>query len=120
MKRKLAVTLAVALAALAVILVPTGGATTQPAIQITIKVTVTDAKISMSQYTARRGWGAHFVIRNLGTKPYTVDIGGLVSKVIAPGKRDVIKASLDERGKYPFKVIPNRASAKHSGVFRVV
>ena len=52
----------------------------------------------MSQYTAQRGWAAHFVVRNSGTKPYAVDIGGLLTGPIAPGKKKTVSASLEERG----------------------
>jgi hypothetical protein len=113
--------LVVLVAAVAVTAVAGGGAsaTTNPAVQITIKVTVTDSGVKMSQYTARRGWGAHFVIRNNGKKAHVVDIGGLRTHAIKPGRRAVIKASLETRGKYPFGLVVN-ANTKQSGFFRVV
>ena len=119
MRTKLLLGLATA-AVLTAIVVPVGTATTEPAIQITIKVTLTDSTITMSRLTARRGWGGHFVIRNVGKKPHSVDIGGLRTAAIKPGGRAVIKASFETRGKYPFKVILNSSGAKHSGFFRVV
>ena len=94
-------------------------ATTAPAVQITIRVTVTDHGITMSQYTARRGWAAHFVVRNAGTRPYAVDIGGR-SGPISPGKRKTVSASLEERGKFPFKVLLEARAQEVLGVFRVV
>lgn len=114
--------LLVGLAAIALMAaaVPAATATTQPAVQVIIKVTVSDSSISMSRYSARRGWGAHFVIRNVGKKPHSVDIGGLRSAAIAPGRRATIKASLETRGRYPFKVVLNGSGTKHAGVFRVV
>lgn len=107
-------------AALTVIAVPAGTATTQPAIQITIKVTLTDSSISMSRLTAKRGWGGHFVIRNTGKKPHSVDIGGLRTGAIKPGQKALIKASFETRGQFPFKVILNSSGTKHTGIFRVV
>lgn len=107
------------LAATLVVLVPAGTATTEPAIQINVKVTLTDTAITLSRYRARRGWAAHFIITNAGRKPHTVDIGGLVSKVIKPGGKATVSASLDERGKYPFFVKLNAAGPRHRGVFVV-
>jgi hypothetical protein len=117
MKLLLALT---SVAALTAVVVPSGTATTQPAIQITIRVTVTDSAIKMSRLTARRGWGGHFVIRNRGKKPHSVDIGGLRTAAIKPGRKATIKASFDERGSFPFSVILNRSGPKHAGTFRVV
>ena len=115
--RRYAVLAVVAIAGLVVM--PSATATTAPAVQVTIRVTVTDTGIKMSTYTARRGWAAHFVVRNLGSRPYAVDIGGLLTGPIGPGKRKTVSASLEERGTYPFKVIVRNPTKKHSGVFRV-
>ena len=105
------------LAALA--LLPSATATTAPAVQLTVAVTVNDSGIKMSRYKARRGWAVHFVVRNTGSKPYAVDIGGLVSGPISPGKRKTLSASLEERGRYPFKVLVPAPSRQQVGVFRV-
>ena len=101
-------------------LLPSATATTAPAVQVTIKVTVSDHGIKMSQYTARRGWAAHFVVRNTGSKTYAVDIGGLLTGPIAPGKRKTVSASLEERGTYPYKVVLKPVPKKYLGIFRVV
>jgi len=119
MRGKLLLGLATA-ATLTAIVVPTSTATTEPAIQITIKVTLTDSTITMSRLTAKRGWGGHFVIRNMGRKPHSVDIGGLRTGTIKPGGKAVIKASFETRGKYPFRVVLNSSGAKHTGFFRVI
>ena len=119
MRTKLLLGLAT-VAALTAIVAPTSTATTEPAVQITIKVTLTDSTITMSRLTAKRGWGGHFVIRNTGKKPHSVDIGGLRTGKIRPGGRAVIKASFETRGRYPFRVILNSSGAKHTGIFRVV
>ena len=115
MLRLLAVAAAAALAVL-----PTATATTAPAVQVTIKVTVSDHGITMSKYTARRGWAAHFVVRNTRSNPYAVDIGGLLTGPIAPGKKKTVSASLEERGAYPYKVVLTPVPKKYTGVFRVV
>jgi len=119
MRTKLLLALA-CVVALTTIVVPAGTATTEPAYQITIKVTVTDSTITMSRLSARRGWGGIFVIRNLGKKPHSVDIGGLRTRVIRPGRKAVIEASFETRGSYPFRVILNSVGPKHAGTFRVV
>lgn len=119
MRTRLLLALA-SVALLTAIVVPVGTATTEPAIQITIKVTLTDSSITMSRLTAKRGWGGHFVIRNLGKKPHSLDIGGLRTSAIPPGGKAVIKASFETRGAYPFRVILNSSGPKHSGTFRVV
>jgi hypothetical protein len=107
------------LAASFLMLVPAGTATTQPAVQVTIKVSVTDTTLKLSLHSARRGWGAHFVVRNLGHKPHVFEIGGLKSKVIPPGGKATVSASLDERGKFPYSVVLNAAGSAHRGVFTV-
>jgi hypothetical protein len=107
-----------AVAGLAVL--PSATATTAPAVQVTIKVTVNDHGITMSTLTARRGWAAHFVVRNTGTKAYAVDIGGLLTGPIAPGKKKTVSASLEERGTYPFRVVLKPVPKKFTGTFRVV
>ena len=119
MRTRLLLLLAVAAVA-ALALLPSATATTAPAVQVTIKVTVSDHGITMSKYTARRGWAAHFVVRNTGSKPYAVDIGGLLTGPIAPGKKKTVSASLEERGAYPYKVVLTPVPKKYTGVFRVV
>jgi hypothetical protein len=103
----------------ALALLPSATATTAPAVQMTINVNVSDAALTMSRYKARRGWAVHFVVRNTGSRPYAVDIGGLLTGPIAPGKKKTVSASLEERGRYPFKVLVPAPSARQAGVFRV-
>ena len=103
----------------ALALLPSATATTAPAVQVTIGVSVNDSGIKMTRYKARRGWAVHFVVRNTGSKPYAVDIGGLLTGPIAPGKKKTVSASLEERGRYPFKVLVPTPSRQHVGVFRV-
>ena len=117
--KKLVFSLAVA--ALAISVLPASAstpATTAPTIQISVTVRVSDTGVIFSRYRARRGWGVHFDVRNVGRKPHRVDIGGLVSPVIKPGGKARVSAVLEERGKYPFKVTLN-AGGKSSGFFIV-
>ena len=103
----------------ALALLPSATATTAPAVQMTINVTVNDAALTMSRYKARRGWAVHFVVRNRGSKPYAVDIGGLQTGPIAPGKKKTVSASLEERGRYPYKVLVPSPTVRQAGIFRV-
>jgi hypothetical protein len=108
----------IALAAMAASLGPSASATTQPSIIINVNVSVTDTAISFSQKRARRGWGVYFYVTNRGKKPHRVDIGGLVTPVIQPGKRARVGANLEERGRYPYRVTLN-GSPRHRGFFIV-
>jgi Cupredoxin-like domain len=95
--------------------IPAGPATTSPGYNFTINVTVKDNDVTLSRSVAKRGWRAHFVIANRGTKPHVFDIGGLKTAPIAPGQKRKLGAFLDERGKYPYKV-----DRKIRGYFSVV
>ena len=120
MKARILLGLMATAATIFVVLVPPAAATTAPAVQVTIPVTVNDSGIFMSRKTAMRGWAAHFVVRNKGTKPYAVDIGGLLTGPIAPGKKRTVSASLEERGTFPYKVVVPSPTSRHRGIFRVV
>jgi Cupredoxin-like domain len=118
MKRFLLPLAVAAVAAVAASLLPSASATTAPTIIITVRVNVTDSAIRFSQLRVRRGWGVHFVVRNGGKRPHRVDIGGLVTPVIQPGKRGRVSASLEERGRYPFRVTLN-GTPRQKGFFIV-
>jgi len=120
MKARTFLGLVALVATIAVALVPQAPATTAPAVQVTIRVTVNDKGIFMATKTAMRGWAAHFVVRNKGTRPYAVDIGGLLTGPIAPGKKKTVSASLEERGTYPYKVVVPSPTSRHRGIFRVI
>jgi hypothetical protein len=114
-------TFLLAVAALAISALPASAAapsTTAPTIQISVTVRVSDTGVIFSRYRARRGWGVHFNVNNVGKKPHRVDIGGLVTPVIKPGGKARVSANLEERGKYPYKVTLNPAG-KSSGFFIV-
>jgi hypothetical protein len=95
--------------------IPAAPATTSPGYNFTITVTVKDNDVILSRSVAKRGWRAHFVIANKGTKPHVFDIGGLKTAPIAPGKKGKLGAFLDDRGRYPYKV-----DRKIRGYFTVV
>ena len=114
-------TFLLAAAALAISALPASAAaptTTAPTIQINVTVRVSDNGVIFSRYRARRGWGVHFNVTNVGKKLHRVDIGGLVTPVIKPGGKARVSANLEERGKYPYKVTLNPAG-KSSGFFIV-
>jgi hypothetical protein len=107
------------LLAVAAAAVPSAGATTRPINVINVRVDVTDSTLTMTHYRARRGYGVHFIVTNRGKLPHRVDIGGLVTPLLRPGRRAKVSASLEERGRFPFKVTVNSAGAKHAGWFIV-
>jgi hypothetical protein len=90
------------------------GNTTSPGYNFKIYVTLTDKDVVLSRSVAKRGWLAHFVITNKGTKPHVFDIGGL-KRSVAPGKVGKLGSFLDTRGQYPYKV-----DNKRRGFFTVV
>lgn len=79
------------------------GNTTSPGYNFKIYVTITEKNVTLSRSLAKRGWLAHFVIANKGTKVHLFDIGGL-RRTIAPGKVGKIGTYLETRGQYPYKV----------------
>jgi hypothetical protein len=104
--KKALVTAMIAAAALVVAApaVPARPATTSPGYNFTINVTVKDTDVVMSRSVAKRGWLAHFVITNKGTKTHVFDIGGLKTKPMAPGQKRKLGAFLDDRGQFKYKV----------------
>jgi hypothetical protein len=90
------------------------GNTTSPGYNFKIYVTITDKNVVLSRSVAKRGWLAHFVITNKGTKAHVFDIGGLKRSVPA-GKVGKLGSYLDTRGQYPYKV-----DNKRRGFFTVV
>jgi hypothetical protein len=115
----LVLALLLSLAAVAAVSAQSAAATTRPINILNVRVTVTDSALTMSHYRAHRGWGAHFIVTNRGRLPHRVDIGGLLTPVLAPGRRAKVSASLEERGRFPFKVTLNSAGRKHAGWFIV-
>jgi hypothetical protein len=79
------------------------GNTTSPGYNFKISVTITDKNIVLSRSVAKRGWLAHFVITNKGTKVHVFDIGGLKRSVPA-GKSAKLGSYMDTRGQYAYRV----------------
>jgi hypothetical protein len=118
MTTKLSVALAFVVL-MSVVVLGNATATTEPAVQINIRVKLTDTSLTMSRYDARRGWGGIFIVKNLGKKPHVLDVGGLQTKTIKPGGTGRLEASFETRGRYPFQVTLNSAGVKHKGIFVV-
>ena len=70
------------------------GTTTSPGYNFRINVTMTDNGVVLSRSLAKRGWLAHFVITNKGTKAHVFDVGGLKRTVQAGkvGKIGMVRA----------------------------
>lgn len=117
MKKKLLLLTATVALVLSVV-APAALATTAPAVNVNVVVTITDAKTTFSTSVGRRGWAAHFLITNLGKQTHRIDIGGLKTPPIKPGKRSRLGALLDDRGKFTWKV--DQGGPNHSGQFTVV
>ena len=94
---------------------PGSRATTAPGYNFKITVTVTDNEVILSRSVAKRGWRAHFVIRNKGRQTHVLDVGGLKTKPLKPGASAKLGAYLDQRGQYPIKL-----DRKVRGFFTVV
>src|SRR5262245_21543404 len=105
--------------------VPAATATTEPAVTFFVLVPVTDSQVVLScpacpgHNQFRRGWAAHFDVVNLGTKPYTVDIGGLRTRKLQPGEKQRVSAYFTTRGRYQYKVVGS-AVPMHKGWLRVI
>ena len=92
LRRAALIALVAALAGVAMLAtVPAATATTEPAVTFFVLVPVNDARVVIScpacpgHHQFRRGWAAHFDVVNKGTKPYTVDIGGLRTRELRAG-----------------------------------
>jgi hypothetical protein len=98
--------------------VPAALATTAPAVSVKITVTITKKATKFSLTGGRRGWAAHFTVRNADTKPHQLEIGGLKSKVVKPGGKSTIGAYLEDRGSFVWKV--DKGGPNRQGLFKVV
>ena len=104
---------------------PAATATTEPAVTFFVHVPVNDARVVIScpacpgHHQFRRGWAAHFDVVNRGTKPYTVDIGGLRTRELRPGQKQRLSVYFDNRGRFQFKVVGSTLP-KQKGWLRVI
>jgi hypothetical protein len=88
-----------------------GPDTTAPPPIVTIKVTITDQRISMSPKRAQRGVMARFILVNSGKKPHTFKLGhqqhGTATQTgfsapVKPSEQAIKIYYLDYRGKLPY------------------
>ena len=85
--------------------------TTAPPPVVTIKITLTDAKIYLSPKRAQRGAMGRFILHNVGSKPHTFKLGherrGTGSqtgftRAVKPGEQSILILFLDYRGALPY------------------
>jgi hypothetical protein len=90
---------------------PIWPSTTAPDLYVTVNVTMTDTKFTLSVHAAPRGADARFVVRNAGTKANTFAVGkqGVGTGVqtgfkvtVQPGQQKILILFLDIRGKIPY------------------
>lgn len=124
-KRALLVVITVLAVALSVA-VPAATATTEPAVTFLVSVRVTDSGLVFTcrackggELKFRRGWAAHFDVVNSGSRPYTVDIGGLRTRALRPGQKQRLSAYFDNRGSYAYTVVGSTLP-RQKGALRVV
>jgi hypothetical protein len=95
--------------------------TTTPSVYVVIHVTLTDSKVVVSPKEAPRGASARFIMRNVGTKPITFNVGkqtpGLgdlfgFRSVIKPRTQKILLLYLSDRGAIPYYTGDSFASAK--------
>jgi hypothetical protein len=118
MRSRLILVPALALATIAVC-VPAASSTTAPTLTVSIKVTMSETGVALSQKSAHRGWEAHFVVRNIGKKSHRFEIGGLTTPLLAPGARRVLKVELALRGRVTYRDQLNPGPSSR-GYFRVI
>jgi hypothetical protein len=107
--------------ALASVTVLPAAATTGPAYNFPVTVVVTDKGVILSRSDAKRGWLAHFLIKNKSKQTVRFEVGGLVSSPVLPGKKGRLGAYLDHRGRFTYSV-ENKAKKplkNHAGLFVV-
>jgi hypothetical protein len=91
-------------------------ATTTPGLLYPAKLVITDDQITLSRdrFAARKGGTpvpARFVyqvrVRNRGTRPFSLNILGSSTGVLAPEKQNSILVNWDRRGGFTFRALPN-------------
>jgi hypothetical protein len=105
--------------------------TTAPPAVAPVKVTITDARISLSTGRAQRGTYARFLLVNIGKRPHTFTIGHTkhatgqqtgFKKALRPNETAVVLLFLDYRGELPyFSSHPaDRSKPGMKGIFRII
>src|SRR5436305_15315062 len=106
--------------------------TTIPEVFVPVRVTVTDARISLDRKSAHRGDEVRFTIRNAGTKPHSFTLGtgakagtgkqvGFTTK-LKPREEKVFLLFLDYRGSLPYRSIVKADLKKPGmrGIFKIL
>jgi hypothetical protein len=104
--------------------------TTAPPPVVTVKVMITDGRISVSPKRAQRGTMARFVLLNLGKKAHTFRLGHQrygtatqtgFTKALKPGEQSIHIFFLDYRGRLPYTApLPaDRSKPAMRGVFTI-
>jgi hypothetical protein len=122
-------------AAFAVALVPTAQSsarpeTTAPPPVVTIKVMITDARISMIPKRAQRGVMARFILTNRGQKAHTFKLGHQqhgtgtqtgFTKALKPSEQSILIYFLDYRGRLPYlgSLPADRLKPAMQGIFTI-
>jgi hypothetical protein len=82
--------------------------TTKPIYTLTIRVTITDTRVTLDPHSAPRGIQARFVIKNTGSRAHTFSLNGRIStprfsRTVKPHQQDVVRRFLDFRGKVTYR-----------------
>jgi hypothetical protein len=102
-----------------VVAAPAGSlATTSPAYNFPVHVTITNKGVLLDRSDAKRGWLAHFFIKNKSSATVRFEIGGLTSKPVKPGQTGKLGAYMELRGQYTYHVENSqKAPLKNKGGF---
>jgi hypothetical protein len=125
----------VALAAVfAVLLIPAAHGqpqTTIPDVFVTVHVTITDSRISLSRHSAGRGDEVRFAMRNAGTTTHNFTLGTQkrqrgtqtgFSTTLKPKQQKLVLIYLDYRGLLPYHSIIKADLSKPGmkGIFKIL
>lgn len=102
----------------AVALGATGLASARPE-AVTVRVTMTDFKFTLSRTTVPRGV-VSFTVVNRGDTPHDFKIAGKKTPIYAPGKRGTLRITFSRAGRYPYIcAVPGHTSLGMKGTLRV-
>ena len=94
-------------------------ATTKPGVIYPVKVVITDTKITVAHDNYVHGAIILYRFQNRGTKPYTFEMWGVRTAVIAPGKRDTMLVSWNYEGKFLYQSLFKGKPAGPKGFIRI-